>query len=313
MALVYRYRNMQNGKSYVGSTVNSLSRRWAVHFSRLRRGVHHNAHLQHAFSHYGEAAFVLEVLEDGLPSDQRAVEQREGYWIEHLKTWDPEFGYNGCRGEGARVPGTEARQKMSEAKLAASKARSLPVVQYDLNGHELASFSSVFEAARASGADYGDVYRVCSGQRNRMTAGGFRWSFLGEQLIFRVPKTRARAVRQLTLDGQVVAEHPSITAAAAAVGCLKEAVGDVARKRSGRETAVGFRWDFVTPGARSYRITDSESRSKAVEQVDPGSGAAVATFRRVVDAAAAVGVRPNTVSAALKSGGTAGGYKWRFV
>lgn len=62
---IYCITNTVNGKRYVGSA-HDLRGRWRHHLWSLRGGCHHNPHLQHAFLKYGELAFSLSVLEDGI-------------------------------------------------------------------------------------------------------------------------------------------------------------------------------------------------------------------------------------------------------
>lgn len=84
---VYRIRNMENGKFYIGSSVNI---RWRAHkhLSQLRRGVHRNAHLQAAFNAYGEQAFCFEMIEACEVAELLSCEQR------HIDLLNPH--YNIC-------------------------------------------------------------------------------------------------------------------------------------------------------------------------------------------------------------------------
>ena len=59
---IYAIVNCVNGKRYVGSAVN-FRRRLYGHRSHLRRGTHHNHHLQTAWVKYGHDAFVFFILE----------------------------------------------------------------------------------------------------------------------------------------------------------------------------------------------------------------------------------------------------------
>ena len=59
---VYVIINRINGKIYLGSAVRLVSR-WQAHRYLLRRGKHHSAKLQTAWSRYGEESFEFEVLE----------------------------------------------------------------------------------------------------------------------------------------------------------------------------------------------------------------------------------------------------------
>lgn len=60
---IYKIINVINDKFYVGSAVD-LKRRKTRHFSELRKGKHNNRHLQAAWNHYGDQAFIFVVVED---------------------------------------------------------------------------------------------------------------------------------------------------------------------------------------------------------------------------------------------------------
>lgn len=75
---IYLIRNTINGKCYVGRTIDP-KRRKLHHFSNLRINAHHNHYLQNAFNAYGEAAFVFEVIETGISSDD--INARESLWV----------------------------------------------------------------------------------------------------------------------------------------------------------------------------------------------------------------------------------------
>jgi group I intron endonuclease len=71
--VIYRIRNVTNGKFYVGSTVNTQER-FRTHRKKLRTGKHHCAHLQAAWNKYGEDCFKFEVVEVVVGQDLQAVE-----------------------------------------------------------------------------------------------------------------------------------------------------------------------------------------------------------------------------------------------
>lgn len=74
---IYQIRNLNNGKVYVGSAKRFKSR-YAHHITSLRKGTHHNKHLQGAFELEGTDSFIFEVLEvvEGEQSDRLIVEQK---------------------------------------------------------------------------------------------------------------------------------------------------------------------------------------------------------------------------------------------
>lgn len=88
---VYVLTNSSNGKVYVGSTVQPFRRRWNFHLQQLRKGVHRNRHLQHAYDKYGPGAFSFRVVERCNPE---ACLPREQFWIDKLSATDRSKGYN---------------------------------------------------------------------------------------------------------------------------------------------------------------------------------------------------------------------------
>lgn len=61
ISAVYCFRNLVNGKRYVGSSVDVEGRRKS-HISMLRRGKHHSVKFQHAWDKYGRGQFIFETL-----------------------------------------------------------------------------------------------------------------------------------------------------------------------------------------------------------------------------------------------------------
>lgn len=76
---IYQILNTVTGDFYIGRTSN-FKQRWHTHRSLLRRNIHTNSYLQHAWNKYGEAAFQFVILEQ----TTQTVE-RETYWLERLK------------------------------------------------------------------------------------------------------------------------------------------------------------------------------------------------------------------------------------
>lgn len=83
--VVYRIRNLLNGKKYVGSTMNCATRMY-FHINRLRKGTNSSLKLQKTFTKYGEDAFVFEIIEhctanNLLEREQHYLDQRPEYNI----------------------------------------------------------------------------------------------------------------------------------------------------------------------------------------------------------------------------------------
>jgi len=88
---IYKISCSANGKIYIGSS-NNLRKRQYEHKRRLDGNYHHNPHLQKAWNKYGEKAFTIEILEE--VKDQCLLIEREQYWIDKTKCYEPDKGYN---------------------------------------------------------------------------------------------------------------------------------------------------------------------------------------------------------------------------
>lgn len=69
---LYRIVCSANGRFYIGST-DSFKRRWREHRQRLKRGKHHNLHLQEDYNALGEEAFRFYPYRDIADGDDRCA------------------------------------------------------------------------------------------------------------------------------------------------------------------------------------------------------------------------------------------------
>lgn len=96
---VYSIRNTVDGRQYIGSAATTFKRRKRRHLNSLRKG-RGNYRLRAAWDERGEAAFEFLVLEVCEP--ERCLE-REQYWMDVIRSVEPEFGYNCCPAAGSLV------------------------------------------------------------------------------------------------------------------------------------------------------------------------------------------------------------------
>ena len=113
---IYRIRNLQNNKCYVGSSVNIYGR-YGLHRWLLRVGRHHSAKLQNSWNKYGETNFKLEILEF---CSEKELYERESYWMQELDS--VQNGYNSVKlttenGKLIRIVSAETRQLISLGNL----------------------------------------------------------------------------------------------------------------------------------------------------------------------------------------------------
>lgn len=81
---IYMFINLQNGKRYVGSSVD-IYNRLHEHIHNLKNNKAHNKHFQNAWNKYGQDCFIYSVLEFCEKSERF---EREQYYIDCLK---PEY------------------------------------------------------------------------------------------------------------------------------------------------------------------------------------------------------------------------------
>jgi group I intron endonuclease len=98
--VIYKIINLVNDKFYVGST-NNKNERFRTHRNKLRRGVHHCAHLQAAWNKYGEEKFDFRVVQN-VP-DEESLQAAEDVWLtEHV---GKQHCYNAGTRSGAPMRG----------------------------------------------------------------------------------------------------------------------------------------------------------------------------------------------------------------
>ena len=100
---VYLITNLENGKVYVGSSVNT-TRRLNGHKAVIKLHKHPNKHLQAAIDKYGVNNFSFEVWER---CPLQLLREREKYWIDSFDATSRTVGYNTaidteCPGRGIK-------------------------------------------------------------------------------------------------------------------------------------------------------------------------------------------------------------------
>ena len=121
--VIYKIINLVNDKFYVGSTTNKRER-FRTHRNKLRRGVHHCAHLQAAWNKYGEEKFDFCVVQE-VPHGQNLQEAEDQWLSEH---YGKPYCYNTGKRSGAPWRGMDKQkhpnfgQAVSESQKSAISA-----------------------------------------------------------------------------------------------------------------------------------------------------------------------------------------------
>lgn len=87
---VYIILNKENGKFYVGSSID-VRKRIKGHKVDLEKNKHHSILLQRAYNKYGKDNFIFKLMEE-IKAEE--LECREQYWLDFHQCYTTEIGYN---------------------------------------------------------------------------------------------------------------------------------------------------------------------------------------------------------------------------
>lgn len=161
MICIYKISNNINNKVYIGSTKDFISR-VRGHKSLLRRNKHHSKYLQNFYNKYGDV-FTYEIIEDLDTMGDELIWDREEYWINYYKAYNPKFGFN-------------------EARFPRNSKKYKPVLQYSLEGEFIKEFDSKKEAILwLKNKNLSFSNSMC--QINH--SGGYQWKFKENENIIK--------------------------------------------------------------------------------------------------------------------------------
>ena len=112
-SVIYKIINNINNKIYIGKTSN-IKRRLSQYNYMLRFNLLHNSHLQSSILKYGRENFTFEILEF---SNEENLNNREKYWINFYKSYNPKFGYNKTFGGDGLIATEEIKLKISNSLI----------------------------------------------------------------------------------------------------------------------------------------------------------------------------------------------------
>ena len=94
MVGIYKITNTINNKCYIGKSVD-LGKRLKRHIKCAKLLDHPNPHLNNSFIKYGTENFTIEIIEECTEDE---LNDKEKYWINYYKSYDPLYGYNKTHG-----------------------------------------------------------------------------------------------------------------------------------------------------------------------------------------------------------------------
>ena len=149
MGIIYKVTNQENGKIYIGQTIQTLNERKNKHYYKARQE-EYTTHFINALRKYPEEVFTWEIIDK--EETQEALDEKEKYWIAYYNS--VEEGYNTKDG-GQTIVVTD---KFLE------QCGSYPFYAFDLKGNKLGEFLNQREFSRQYGVGKGDIYRMLHNQ-----------------------------------------------------------------------------------------------------------------------------------------------------
>lgn len=125
-----------------------------------------------------------------------------------------------------------------------TSGRARPVIQYNLDGMQMATFESASEAARQTGGSQSKITMCC--RRQRQTANDYQWRYYDDiQDVTKIEKKfiTGKKVAQCDENGNILAIFPSFKEAARAVDGTSSAISRVCSGTNIRHK--GYKWKLV--------------------------------------------------------------------
>ena len=122
--------------------------------------------------------------------------------------------------------------------------RARAVIQYNLNGEQMATFESASEAARQTGGSHSKITMCC--RRQRDSANDYQWRYYDDiQDVQKIEKKfiTGKKVAQCDEEGNILKIYPSFKEAARAVNGTSSAISRVCSGTNIRHK--GYKWKLV--------------------------------------------------------------------
>jgi group I intron endonuclease len=119
---VYIINNIENGKMYIGSSIN-IDKRIKEHMNKLKNNTHHNYKLQIDYNNADNSIFIYEILEEVVNFNM--LKEREDYFI---KLYDSiNKGYNFNKSNSEQISNYEELRLLMDDYFKKSKKFRVPI------------------------------------------------------------------------------------------------------------------------------------------------------------------------------------------
>jgi len=208
--VVYKITNIVNGKCYIGSAINYITR-VKRHLNDLKVGRHHSSKLQRSYDKYGVCNFIFEIIE--VVNDVNLLLEIEQKWIDKLT---PDFNMvliTGLKSQTGTKRSQETKDKISykltglirsqETKNKISKSKlGVKIDGSNMNKDKLGKPLSVEQKNKIS---LGNKNKILSEETKRKISQTLKEKGLVSTIGVKVEK--------YTLDNKLIKRYNSMTEA----------------------------------------------------------------------------------------------------
>ena len=165
MYYIYEIYNLVTQRRYIGLTKNPESR-FKAHLVNLRNGKHTAENIIKDYAKYGEESFIFRIIDTANTKEEGS--EKEGKYIFRLKTYVPEYGYNGHDSRffrqrlSLKAPDNELRREIRK------KGYLLKDVSHELNlkySHFIAKLNNMDDFSEEELCTINDFLKITARQR----------------------------------------------------------------------------------------------------------------------------------------------------
>jgi len=216
---IYKISNNFDEKLYIGQT-RDLDKRWKQHCTPGSSCLK----LRNSIQAHGKENFMIEILWDG-ECTQEELDEKEIFFIKFLNTLSPS-GYNLQEGGGGGKPSEETRKKISETRKGTKVSEET---------------RAKLSEARKGEKNYNFGKKASEKLRAKISEA-MKGKKKTEEAIAKRSQAISKSVKQLSLDGDLIAVFDSMKQAGETLGIFKQGISLCCKGK--QKTSGGFFWKY---------------------------------------------------------------------
>lgn len=292
---VYCIENINNGKKYIGSSID-IHKRWKSHVYELNNNKHHSFHLQRAWKKHGENSFDFYIIELCNKTDLLKTEQK---YIDRFKVCDRKYGYNIEAVAGKTHFDGATLQKIKNGKYKISYQNFIDI-SYLLSSTDL----SLVEISEILSVNYHTIHKIYSREQYKKIFQNI--SFIERRVNCQynghvvITLEQAKEIVTLLQEGLTVLEISNIT------NIKRQTISDIKNKHSWKELTK----DIVFPRPKDMH----PNKRKSIVQLDLNLNI-IKYYESITDAVNELGLNSNGNIMACLNGRrkSAYGHIWKYA